>query len=236
MRSRSVSRRWTCGLLAAALAATAPSAAWAADEVPRLEAGTDGVFLTRLPPILDDEEVRGHLRTGLTTTFALRLEVRPPAGRSREPDDTAFVTVRYELWDEVFHVGVVDASGRPRSLQVDTFAGLEAFWRDLRLAMSASAVQIGAVGRVPGEVRLAIDVVPFSAAEAQETQRWFSETLEDAKRSSAEDVSSSAESSSDTLSRSFRLMMATSIRRRSIHVLRFDLHVVRLRPESGVPP
>ena len=206
-----------CALVCAAL--VWPAAARAAP--PSLEFGDGGVVLSRLPPILADGEVRSHLGTGLTTTLALRVEVRSDQGKS---EGGAVVTIRFDLWDEVFHVAYLGAREPPRRVPFHSFEELEIWWRDLRLAVLPAAE----AGRAPRmtQARLVIDVVPFSAAEARDTQRWFSETLDDAKTSSAEDTTS--QESSDTLSRTFRLMMATSIQRRSIRIFRYEPEISRV--------
>lgn len=190
---------------------------------PRLEVSSGGLVLTRLPPILDDEEVSGHLRSGLTTTLALRVELRSEQGKQ---EGVALVTVRFDLWDEVFHVAQVGASGPAERTSFESAEALETWWRELRLAV-LNVPERAAPRWIDAHV--SIDVVPFSAAEARETQRWFSETLDDAKQSSAEGTSSSEDG--DTLGRAFRLMMATSIQRRSLHVYRYEAEITQV----GVP-
>ena len=209
-------RTWLAlGLQLALLASAAilsAAQARALGPTPRLAVTEGVVVLSHLPPILGDEEVRRHLDTGLTTTLALRVEARDARGKA---EGGAVVTIRFDLWDEVFHVAWVGAAGPPRRSPFDSFEALETWWRDLRLEVLASGP-----GRRLGQPRLVIDVVPFSAAEARDTQRWFSETLDDAKTSSAEDATT--EENSDTLGRTFRLMMATSIQRRAIRVFRYE--------------
>lgn len=210
-----------------ALASADPASAQAAQQAqPRLELLDDTFWLSRLPPILDDKEVRDHLATGLTTTLALRLEARGETGKLK---GGAVVTVRFDLWDEVFHVAYAGATGSPQRMPFESYEDLETWWRDLRLAVLPASSR---TSRRLSQPRLVIDVVPFSAAEARETQRWFSDTLSDAKTSSAEGASS--DESSDTLSRTFRLMMATSIQRRALQVYRYE-PVIETRP-AGAPP
>lgn len=201
------------GLLWTAWLALAFAASAEAQPPPRLEFSGGVLELTRLPPILDDVEVSDHLRSGLTTTLALRLELRGTLGKQ---EGGALVTVRFDLWDEVFHVAQIGAAGLAERRSFDSSEALEAWWRELRLAV-LKVPDRGPPGWT--DARLSIDVVPFSAAEARETQRWFSETLDDAKQSSTE--GSSTGEDGDTLGRAFRLMMATSIQRRPLHVYRY---------------
>ena len=87
-----------------------------------------GVVLSGLPPILVEEEVRRHLTTGLTTTFLFRLEPQAqlaPAG--------ARIEVRYELWDEVFHVTALTADGRLEQMVMSSLDELDSWWRKVGL-------------------------------------------------------------------------------------------------------
>lgn len=215
------------GLLAAAVAVGVlfVALAVAADDAePRLSRDGEVWTLRSLPPILGDEGVRSHLETGLTTTLALRVVARGAGGRH---EGGALVTVRYQLWDEIFEVSVVEPAGPPRRLRLESFDELERWWTDLRVRPFA--------GEPPSlaSARLEVDVVPFSAAEERETRRWLSDSLDAARRSATESLSPSAEESDDTLGRTFRLMMATSIRRRAVQEYRFDLV---LRPDEGERP
>lgn len=209
-------------LLVGALVAGAPATVAGRDAGPRLERHDGAWELRGLPPILDDEGVGEHLTTGLTTTLALRVAGRSSRGRR---DGGALVTVRYELWDEVFEVAVVEPSRSPRRARLDSFEALESWWHELRVRPFAAEIRAppAGAGGALANARLEIDVVPFSAAEERETRRWLSESLDAAKRSSTEGLSPTAEEGDDTLGRTFRLMMATSIRRRSVQEYRFDL-------------
>ncbi|MDA8017300.1 MAG: hypothetical protein MPN21_07605 [Thermoanaerobaculia bacterium] len=190
--------------------------------LPRLEMEGGVLVLRSLPPILADEEVRSHLETGLTTTLALRLEARASTGRV---EGGAVVTIRFDLWDEVFHAAAVGAASPPRRLRFQSYEDLETWWHGLDLEVLPAT----SANNTLTQARLVIDVVPFSAAEAQDTQRWFSKTLDDAKTSGVDDAS--AQQTSDALSRTFRLMMATSIQRRAIRVFRYEPEIVRSAEE-----
>jgi hypothetical protein len=211
-------------LLLIALAGAFPAGA----RTPRLEPGAEGrLFLTELPEILGDDEVREHLGTGLTTTFVLRVTARDRTGE--RITGGARVEARYELWDEVYHLTALGVDGRLHRHTATSFEELEAWWRELRLAVLEPPAA-GLVGAPPP--RLTLEVVPFSQAELDDTERWFTDSLDRAGRSSAEEVAQSAEDRPDRLGRLFNLLMATSIQRRSVRSYHFDLPVPPA-PEDG---
>lgn len=179
---------------------------------PALERGAaNGVVLTRLPPVLRQEEVRRHLGTGLTTTVA--FEVRTLGGtRTR---GGARIDIRYELWDEVWLVTRADTSGRTQRTRFASFEQLEAWWRDLRLEVLPARSPAG-----PAELRLR--VIPFSQSEQLDAQRWFSRSLSGESTGSAGAVSGVvAEPTSDL----FNLLLATSIGRPALLEFEWRLSV-----------
>ncbi len=228
-RSPPAVRAWV--LIPLLLASTLTAA-----EIPRLELVDGQLVLTALPPILDDEEVRPHLTSGLTTTLAFRVELRDAHGRKIE--GTARAEIRYELWDDVFTVVSWCPFGATATFQppdpgagsgdfgqlerrtLESRAALRDWWRHLRLVVASGLDPLD-----QGSGRVFADVVPFSEAEQDDTQRWFSESIDEARRSSAEDVSLSADERAETLSRTFNLLMATSIRRRAVLTYRWNVPI-----------
>lgn len=195
---------------------------------PRLTLDTDGAWrLEGLPPILGDESVRPHLLTGLTTTLALRVQARNrPGARAL---GGARVDVRYELWEEVFHVVAVGIDGRAERRSFASFDALAAWWRELRLRVFARG---GPDPPGPWELRVALELIPFSQAEQDDTRRWFSDSLQKAARSSAEEVARASEEQAENLGRVLNLVMATSIGRRPLAAYQWSLAV----PAAGPPP
>jgi hypothetical protein len=171
---------------------------------PALEAAREGITLSRLPPILGEEEVRKQLGTGLTTSFAFEATARGAAGKVK---GAARVDVRYDLWDEVYIVTRVDASGRATRVTLPSFERLAEWWRDARLVL----IRGTAAGVAAVEVTL--KVIPFSQAEQLDTQRWFSQALSAEKSGSAGAVSDAVEDQPESFSQVINLLMATSIGR-----------------------
>lgn len=172
---------------------------------PALEATRDGIALSRLPPILGEEEVRKQLGTGLTTSFAFEATARTADGKLK---GAARVDVRYDLWDEIYIVTRIDASGRAVRVTLPSFERLAEWWRDARLVLLRGPA---AAGAATVEVRL--KVIPFSQAEQLETQRWFSQALSAEKSGSAGAVSDAVEDQPESFSQVINLLMATSIGR-----------------------
>jgi hypothetical protein len=175
---------------------------------PALEAAREGITLSRLPLILGEEEVRKQLGTGLTTSFAFEAATRGAGGGKIK--GAARVDVRYDLWDEVYIVTRIDASGHAARVTLPSFERLAEWWREARLVLiRGPAAEAASV-----DVRLR--VIPFSQAEQLETQRWFSQALSAEKSGSAGAVSDAVEDQPESFSQVINLLMATSIGRPSL--------------------
>jgi hypothetical protein len=198
---RKVLRAW---LPLALLLAPAALRAAPAPPPPGLDAAREGIVLFHLPPILGEEEVRKQLGTGLTTSFAFEATARASGGKVK---GAARVDVRYDLWDEVYIVTRVDASGHAARTTLPSFEKLAEWWRDARLVL----IRGPAAGAATVEVRL--KVIPFSQAEQLDTQRWFSQALSAEKSGSAGAVSDAVEDQPESFSQVINLLMATSIGR-----------------------
>ena len=173
-------------------------------ENPRIELDAEHhVVLTHLPPILADAEVKEHLTTGLTTTITFRPRGKMLGG--------ALVEIRYDLWDEVFHVAAIGFGSRSRRAELPTFEDLEEWWRELRLRLLDDS---RLAEPRPRQLRVTARVVPFSQAEEADTQRWFSESID--RRSGTDELGRSSEKRAETLQRTFNLLLATSIRRQPL--------------------
>jgi hypothetical protein len=210
-------RRGRSWLLLALLLSSA--AVWAADP-PRSEVDAEGrVVLSGLPPILGDEEVRRHLSTGLTTTLLFR-------GQLRGVDDRggARIGIRYELWDEVFHVLVLGDDGVVTAHQIPSLEELDQWWAELRLVVLALDADPGIAAQ---KLQLTLDVVPFSQSEGEDTQIWFTRSVSGAVSGEDSAVARSAEGREDTLDQMFSVLMATSIQSRSVISYRWTLEASR---------
>ncbi|MEA2600285.1 MAG: hypothetical protein QOF89_1277 [Acidobacteriota bacterium] len=206
-------------MLAGRLGAVVPPAV-----PPVVEMAREGLVLTHLPPILTEEEVKKQLGTGLTTSFLFEVKTQGDAGRAK---GGARVDVRYELWDEVYIVTRIDATGRAVRTTLPSFERLGEWWREARLVTlrPPAAATVRSV-----EVRLS--VIPFSQAEQLDAQRWFSQSLSAEKTGSAGAVSDAVEDQPESFSQVLNLLMATSIGRAPLLELQWNV-VIAGGPNGG---
>ncbi|HEV8580932.1 MAG TPA: hypothetical protein VGX68_17840 [Thermoanaerobaculia bacterium] len=181
----------------------------AALQGPALETVREGLELSHLPPVLGEAEVRKQLGTGLTTSFL--FETTAKGGTGGKVRGAARVDVRYELWDEVYIVTRIDATGRAVRTTLPSFERLVDWWRNARLVVIRPPAAPGA-RRL--EVRLR--VIPFSQAEQLDAQRWFSQALSAEKSGSAGAVSEAVENQPESFSQVINLLLATSIGRAAL--------------------
>lgn len=138
----------------------------------------DGTLLvSALPDILSRPEVRPHLKTGLTTTFAIQVTATDETGAKVK--GAGRIDIRWELWDEVFLTAVAGRAGRPRQESLSSAERLAAWWRGLEIPAAA--------GLAPGgrwQVKVELSVIPFSRSEQRDAQRWVSDTLGEGARGS----------------------------------------------------
>ena len=182
---------------------------------PIVELAKEGLVISRLPPILTEEEVRKQLGTGLTTSFLFEVKTQGDAGKAK---GGARVDVRYELWEEVYIVTRIDASGRPIRVTLPSFERLAEWWRDVR--MVALRPQAAASAQ---SIEVHLSVIPFSHAEQLDAQRWFSQALSAEKTGSAGAVNEAVEAQPESFSQVLNLLMATSIGRAPLLELQWDV-------------
>ena len=130
-------------------------------EAPRLVREA-GLYLQLPADLLEIKEIEAQVDSGLTATLSLRYRLIP--GRGQE--GRTLITVRYEPWEEVYFVEQIQAAGR----QQWTLAGKEAlnlWWRHHRPQLFGDAF----VGS--GELRLVLEVIPFSEREQQQALDRF---------------------------------------------------------------
>jgi hypothetical protein len=196
-----------------ALLAIAAPAAPQSDSDPRIAADGEGrLIVSRLPAILDDEELKRHLDSGLTTSFVFQVRRQGPV----EPG-AARVDIRLELWDEVYLVTVIDGEGRLESSQLASAETLSEWWSDVEIVLSIPAAEGTSSG---SQARVSLAVVPFSQAELVDTQRWLTESIGQAHGGTRVGRGSGG-------SRAVGALIATSMQRRAVRSMTWNLPVVR---------
>lgn len=192
--------------LAPVFAATTPPAA-------QLRGDTLGVMLPG--GLLSEGEVRRQLNSGLTTTFVV------VATLDDERTSGARVDIRFEPWDEVYFVTVRRIGAQPQSQRAASFAQLEKWWRETSLPLFTGAANVK-------RVQVAVDVLPFSLEEQEETQRWLTRSLGEARQPSPPPPTTTAPVPRPRPSASgsvLDLLIGTSIQRRPIFRRRWQVQV-----------
>ena len=130
-----------------------------AQQRPVFSVQAGGVVAAGLPiSVLHSPTVRKQLATGLTTTFVV-------AARQRERLTGARIEIRYDLWDEVWHVRKIEFDRKEERLKLTSMDALEKWWRvPVRIFANAAA-------SLPLQVDLS--VLPFSASEEEDARQWI---------------------------------------------------------------
>jgi hypothetical protein len=170
---------------------------------PRVVVGPGGqLVVSRLPTLLAEPSIRRHLDSGLTTSLVLQ---GGPQGAPRS--GAARIDVRFELWDELYLVVVVDGEGRVRRFTPGSFEELAEWWSQAELVLAADDPGSAAVGR---QARVSLAVVPFSQAELLDTQRWLVESIGQGGAGSGRGGGATSAVSA---------LIATSMQRRAVHTV-----------------
>lgn len=120
-----------------------------------------GTVAVALPlSILQRADVRKQLSGGLTTTFLI-------TARDGELKGGARIEVRYDLWDEVYHVRRIEFDARVER-QRFTAEQLERWWRTPTRLLSSTREAL--------RLQVELSVLPFSAAEEEDARQWLSKS------------------------------------------------------------
>lgn len=195
-----VRARIAIAILAGALLAAAPANKPVATITPA------GQLDITLPVnILRNDEVRKHLTSGLTTVFLLTAN-----------DGGARVEIRYELWDEKFLVAVIDGERRVQKTSIDTFEHLAEWWSRTPLR----------IGKAQSEVRAKLEVIPFSAREEEDAQRWLARSIGESSNTADPSQRSDATSRAGSI---LDLLIGTSVQRHPLQTWRWTLRAEKAR-------
>ena len=118
-----------------------------------------GLVTTTLPvSILDSAPVKKQLAGGLTTTFLV-------AARQQQRVLGARIEVRYDLWDEVWHVRRIEFDRKEDRQRLTSREALEKWWR--------TPVRIFASAAPDLPLQVDLSVLPFSASEEEDARQWI---------------------------------------------------------------
>ena len=120
--------------------------------------------------ILRGREMQRQITGGLTTAFVTTIDDRSRSGSHLR--GAVRIEIRYELWDENFLVVAIDMTGQKQTHTFETLDKLVAWWvsSQLRIADVEAA-------DAPASIHLKTEVVPFSAAEEADAQRWLMHSI-----------------------------------------------------------
>ena len=190
-------------LLAPAFGATTP---------PVAQLRGDRLHVTLPAGLLAEREVRRQLNSGLTTTFVLVATLDDQRTSGARAD------IRFEPWDEVYFVTLFRVNAQPQKTRASSFAALEKWWRETSFVLFTDVAPTQ-------RVRIEMDVLPFSEEEQEETQRWLTRSLGEARQPTAPPVGEAPAPRASASGSVMDLLIGTSIQRRPIFRHRWQVKV-----------
>ncbi len=175
----------------------------------------DRLVISEMPLLLTEADVERHLDSGLTTSFVLQVRPQGPA-----KPGAARVDVRLELWDEVYLLAVVDGEGRLERFEHPSKEALVEWWTQAEIVLSMPVTKASGNPSVGSKAKVSLAVVPFSQAELRDTQRWLTESIGQTQGGSGAGREGGA-------SRAVGALIATSIQRRAVRSMSWDLLIER---------
>lgn len=210
-----MTRRVRCAALVVIGVAAVLMPAFAATP-PAVQLRGETLSVTLPGGLLSAGEVRKRLNSGLTTTFVI------VATLDDQRTNGARVDIRFEPWDEVYFVTLRRIGAQPQKQRAASYAQLESWWRETSLPLFTGAANAK-------RVQIAVDVIPFSAEEQEETQRWLTRSLGEARQPSPPPTATTQgpnprPSASGSV---LDVLIGTSIQRRPIFRRRWQVQVTR---------
>lgn len=185
----------------AGIAVLAMSAAISQQTIPRATLNGTAIEVTFPPNIFRNEQLTKSLTSGLTTTILIFGD--DPSGRMVR------IEIRDDLWDELFRVNVFDVAMKQEQLTFPTIARLREWLETTRFHVAdVHDTHVAAM------MRIEVDVVPFSATEQAEAQRWLLHSIRDAEAQSP-GAGGSRTTSSDSGS-AFDRLIAGSVKPKAV--------------------
>jgi hypothetical protein len=161
---------WLCSAAAVAVLVSVVSGpARAAEELPWARCEPEGTCVVgTIPSVVGRDEVARYLTNGLTSSLAVTLSGRAADGS--RVSGSARVDVRFDPWDEVFYVTLLEPRTRPRRLTKPSLEALGTWWKALELRLSVAHP-------IAGKARLDITLVPFSEEEEADARDWYRDAV-----------------------------------------------------------
>ena len=194
------------------------SAAGAERSIPLVRITASELRVALPGSILRGRDMEKQLSSGLTTLLVTTVEARSGKGTVR---GGARIEIRYELWDEKYLVTLVDLGGRHPEQSFASAAELMSWTAatSLRIASSGSDASLSAV-------TVRVDVVPFSAREEADAQRWLIQSASTAAGASAPSSNAQAAPATNSIA-VLDAIIGSTVRRRSIRSWRWVVKATR---------
>ena len=176
---------------------------------PILTKGDRGLFVVLPESILQDPEVSEQLASGLTNTFRILVGGSSP----RDPLGGTRIEIRYELWDEVFLIRVLEGDGNQFPHRVESPEALRAWWTQKRFLLIPREIPTGL-----SPLSLTLEFIPFSRSEQDSAREWLSKSTTRTPTRIDEGAAAQAQVTSI-----FKTIMATSIKRKPLLRYRWRL-------------
>ncbi len=176
----------------------------------RLAHGDRGLKVSLPQWILEDEEVLEQFKSGLTNTFRITAEFRTQAGTALK--SAARLEIRYELWDEVFLIDVLEGDGKHSEHQVKDINTFRQWWKN-----SAFIIHPKPKTELASSVVIILDFIPFSRSEQDHARAWLTDSAKNNVRSGREQ--------SSQVTSIFQTIMATSIQSKPLWSHRWQLTI-----------
>ena len=140
------------------------------DQPPRLVLGEDQALRIALPvQLLDEPAINRQLTSGLTTSWLVTVVLRSSTGG--EQRGATRVDIRFEPWDELFHIRLFPHDGNGTVL-TETLSRAELVSLLTEPNLIATVLPRGA-----WRGRLMLEVLPFSDVEEEGAREWFARSL-----------------------------------------------------------
>jgi hypothetical protein len=182
---------------------------------PRILASANAIDLVLPSSILDNREMQKQLTSGLTTVVVTTIDDRDRSGSRIR--GAVRLDIRYDLWDETYITGVTDISGKRQELSFPSATAFDEWW-----SRTAFRIANATTGQLPSALHVRTEVIPFSAEEEADAQRWLTRSLSHVESRPNPNASATAANRSI-----LDAIIGTSVQRRPILAWRWAVAVGR---------
>ena len=142
---------------------------------PSVSCNPDRDIILRLPrTFLEQPEMNKPLFSGLTTSFLFTLKAHSSGGISMPGGfHGARLDLRFEPWDEVFHLTLWQYNGSRKTTTLKDLRHLGDWLEKGSLILGS----LKGIEKQRWRLEVSLKIVPFSESEQRDAQKWFAKTL-----------------------------------------------------------